>query len=77
MEKKQISKEWVTVAVVSQLYEALMLQSVLEENGIAVFLKDEITAQTYANPISGVKVQVPDLDAQRAYELLLDGGYLS
>ena len=47
-----------------------MLKSILEEDGIFVFLKGEITAGSYTNPIGGIELQVPDADAGRARELL-------
>lgn len=68
--EKQVSTEWVTVAVASRSQEAYMLKSVLEEEGISVFLKGEITAGSYVNPMGGIELQVPDVDADRATKLL-------
>lgn len=76
MEETKRSTDWVTVACVNQRQEAYMMKSLLEAEGMLVFLKDELTVGTYMNAIGGVKVQVPEPEARVAYELLVDGGYL-
>ena len=63
----------VTVAQVYELEEALLLRSVLEAEGIEVFLPNEYTMQNtphflYAN--EGIRVQVRPEDEARAREIL-------
>lgn len=77
MSEKKISRDWVTVADTLQAQEAYMLKSILEEEGIPVFLKDELTSMSYTNAMGGMKVQVPDTEAERACELLREAGILS
>lgn len=76
MEQTKRSTDWVTVACANQRQEAYMMKSLLEAEGMLVFLKDELTVGTYMNAIGGVKVQVPEPEARAAYELLVNGGYL-
>lgn len=75
--KEQEVVEWTTVAVVNRLYEAMMIKSVLEEDGLLVFLKGENTAQTYVDAIGGFQVQVPANDAEYAYGLLIEGEFIN
>lgn len=77
MRDESIKTKWVTIAVAYQLQEAFMLKAILEDNGFLVFLKDESMAQVYTNAVGGFKIQVPDVEAEKAYKLLLDGGYIS
>lgn len=63
----------VTVARVNEFQEALLLRSVLEADGIEVFLPDEFVMQNtphllFAN--DGVRVQVKPEDEARAREIL-------
>ena len=63
----------VTVARVYEFEEALLLRSVLEADGLEVFLPDEFTAQNtphflYAN--EGIRVQVRSEDEARARAIL-------
>jgi len=63
----------VTVARVPEFQEALLLKSVLEADGLEVFLPDEFTAQNtphllFAN--DGVRVQVLAADEARARAIL-------
>lgn len=62
----------ITVATFSKPEEAHLLRSQLESAGIAAFVKDEITVQTYwlySNAIGGVRVQIDeaDMEAARAF----------
>lgn len=75
--KRQPQPELITVAIVNQLFEAQMIQSMLEQEGITVFLQDTITAQTYSNAMGGVKIQVPNSQAEEAHKILVDGKYIS
>lgn len=69
--------KWTTIACIDRLQEAYILKSILEEEGIPVFLKDEMTARSYMNPMGTIDLQVPDTDAKRAYDLLVEGGHIS
>ncbi len=56
-----------------------MAQSLLEADGIVTFLKDELMVQVYSfysTALGGVKLMVHESDAQRAHELLTEGGYI-
>jgi len=56
-----------------------MAKSLLESEGINVFLKDELSTQVnphYSNTFDGVKLQVIDSEAERALQLLIDAGYV-
>lgn len=48
--------------------------SYLEENGIECFLKDEVFGEMH--PGISVKLQVGEEDAEKAIELLMEGGFL-
>jgi hypothetical protein len=63
----------VTVARVYEFEQALLLRSVLEADGMEVFLPDEFVMQNtphllYAN--EGIRVQVKPEDEARAREIL-------
>ncbi|MBN2894097.1 MAG: DUF2007 domain-containing protein [Bacteroidales bacterium] len=67
---------WITILTYTYPHEAHLAKSVLEAEGIPVFIKDELTAQVYnfySTAIGGVKLQVPESDFQSAYELLKAG----
>lgn len=70
---------WITILTFTYPHEAHLPKSVLEAEGIPVFLKDELTSQVhnfYSNAIGGVKLQVPEAELEKAYELLKDGGLI-
>jgi len=67
----------VTVAVVYQLYEAHMLKTLLEEEGIQVFLRNEAIAQIYANVVGGIDIQVPDENVEKTRNWLVENNYAS
>ena len=67
----------ITVAVVGQYYEAHLLKTLLEEEGIQVFLRNEAIAQVYANMLGGIDIQVPDVDAEKATNWIIENGYTS
>jgi len=69
--------ELITVAVVYQLYEAYMLKTLLEEEGIQVFLRNEAIAQIYANVVGGIDIQVPAVDVEKTRNWLVENGYAS
>jgi len=72
----QQTNELATITSVSQHYEAYMLKALLEEEGITVFLQDELFAQLYTNALGGIKIQVPSMDADRARKVLMDNGHV-
>jgi hypothetical protein len=63
-----------TIAQCSSIDEALVLRSVLAGSGIAAFLPDELTANTYPPVLfanaRGFRVQVEDEDAEPARRVL-------
>jgi hypothetical protein len=61
-----------TIATCSNLAEAELLKSLLEDSGIAAFLPEEITANAAPQLLfgSGVRVQVGDEDAAVARQVL-------
>jgi diphthamide synthase subunit DPH2 len=75
MNNEETNIKLVTVAVANQPHEASMLKAILEEAGITVFLQNEMLAQLYANVVGGITIQVPDTDAEKARNLLIEGGY--
>ncbi len=57
--------------------EAQLIRSRLEAAGLRAFVQDELSALSmdgYALAAGGIKVQVPDVDAELALELIRDGG---
>lgn len=67
----------VTVFTAFNSAEAQLVRSRLEAAGLRVFVTDELSAlsiEGYALAAGGIKVQVPDVDAEEALELIRDGG---
>lgn len=67
----------VTVFTAFNSAEAQLVRSRLEAAGLRVFVTDELSAlsiEGYALAAGGIKVQVPDVDAEAALELVRDGG---
>jgi hypothetical protein len=67
----------VTVFTAFNSAEAQLIRSRLEAAGLHVFVTDELSAlsiEGYALAAGGIKVQVPDVDAEAALELIRDGG---
>jgi len=63
--------ELVTVGIYSHAYEADLAVSRLESEGIMAFTADEFMVnRLYSSAISGVRLQVPAVDAERAREIL-------
>jgi hypothetical protein len=63
----------ITVASTSHTYEAHLIKSKLESEGIPAFIKDEhvVTANwLYSLAVGGVKIQVAQRDVERAKEIL-------
>ena len=70
------------VTVVSFVYphELGIPQSLLESEGIECFVRDEFTVTVhpfYSNAIGGIKLQVRENDAQRAMDILIEGGFIN
>lgn len=74
MSKQLTDTALITVTSVAQQYEAHMLKILLEEEGINVFLQDEVFAQLYAGALGGIKIQVAAADAEKARKLLVESG---
>ena len=69
--------ELVTVFTAFNSAEAQLIRSRLEAAGLFAVVKDELSAlsmEGYALAAGGIKVQVPDVDAEAALELVRDGG---
>jgi len=67
----------VTVFTAFNSAEAQLVRSRLEAAGLRAFVTDELSAlsiEGYALAAGGIKVQVPDVDAELALELVRDGG---
>lgn len=69
---------WTTIRTFEFPYEAIVIRSLLESEGIECSLKDELTAQVnpfYSNAIGGVKLQVKESDLTDALIVLKLAGY--
>lgn len=67
----------VTVFTAFNSAEAQLIRSRLEAAGLRAFVRDELSALSmdgYALAAGGISVQVPDVDAEAALELIRDGG---
>ncbi|MEQ2005895.1 MAG: DUF2007 domain-containing protein [Limisphaerales bacterium] len=67
----------VTVFTAFNPAEAQLIRSRLEAAGLRAFVQDELSALSmdgYALAAGGIKVQVPDVDAELALELIQDRG---
>ncbi len=61
----------VTIASFERSTEAHMAKTMLEEQGIEVFVGDDNLVNWYlSSAVGGVKIQVPELQAERATKLL-------
>lgn len=70
---------FVTVATFTWPTDAVVPRGLLEGEGIEVRMKDEMTVQVhnfYSQALGGVKLQVPEVEAERAREILREGGFL-
>ena len=69
--------ELVTIFTAFNPAEAQLVRSRLEAAGLLVFVAGELAALSidgYALAVGGIRVQVPDVDAELALELIRDGG---
>lgn len=67
----------VTVFTAFNSAEAQLIRSRLEAAGLRAFVRDELSALSmdgYALAAGGISVQVPDVDAEAALELIRDVG---
>ncbi|PAW85616.1 MAG: hypothetical protein B9S33_09470 [Pedosphaera sp. Tous-C6FEB] len=67
----------VTVFTAFNPAEAQLIRSRLEAAGLLVFVADELAALSldgYALAAGGIRVQVPEVDAAAALELIHDAG---
>ena len=72
--------QFVTIRTFTYAMDLAVIRGKLESEGIECFAQDEMMAQTnplYSNAIGGIKLQVRRSDAERATEVLKEGGYLS
>lgn len=69
--------ELVTVKSSKDFGSLSIAKTFLESNGIVVVFKDEYMSQLYAQTdvVGGTKLQVAEQDAERAIELLIEGGF--
>ncbi|MCA9005202.1 MAG: DUF2007 domain-containing protein [Planctomycetaceae bacterium] len=70
-----MSHEFITVATLSSPVEASLVQNQLEAAGIRSFMSDEVAvgmAWYLGNAIGGIKVQVAESDAPRAFDVVND-----
>ena len=73
------NEKFVTVLTVTFPHEVAVIRGRLEAEGIACFVKDELTVQVnpfYSNAIGGVKLQVLESDLNQAVEILKETGYI-
>lgn len=71
--------ELVTVYTTTYPHEAHIVKSILEAEGIEIFIKDELTTQVHnflSNAIGGTKLQVYEKDLQKTTDLLIEKGYI-
>ncbi|MFM8471570.1 MAG: putative signal transducing protein [Limisphaerales bacterium] len=67
----------VTVFTAFNSAEAQLIRSRLEAAKLRAFVHDELSALSmdgYALAVGGIKVQVPETEAEEALELVRDGG---
>ena len=69
--------KYVTILTVNYINELMVVQSLLEAEGIEYFIKDEYTVQTdpfLSNVVGGIKLQVKESDVEKAAEILKELG---
>ncbi len=72
-EEDEVERQWVTIRRYRDLSEAIVARSMLEANGITVYLKDENLVRLewqVSNGIGGIRLQVDAEDTAQAEELL-------
>jgi hypothetical protein len=71
---------YITIKTATYPTELYLSQTLLENEGIRTYLKDELTVQVdplISNALGGVKLQVPEEDAFKAIEILKQAGHLN
>lgn len=71
--------EWTKIEEFIYAQDAYLAKALLESEGIEVFLKDEVSSQVFSlfsNIIGGIKLLVPENEAERAFQILKEGGYI-
>jgi len=72
-------EEWIKIQEFSYAQDAYMAKALLESEEIHVFLKDEVSSQVFSlfsNIIGGIKLLVPTEEAESAFHILKEGGYI-
>jgi len=72
--------EFITLISFSYPSELIAPRGLLESEGIACFVKDELTVQIhnfYSNAIGGIRLEVKKTDYERAKKILIETGYLN
>lgn len=70
-------KDLVTIKTYIYPYSLAIVKSLLDDEGIYYFIKDELVVQTnplYSNAVGGIKLQVRSEDADRVTVLLKESG---
>ncbi|NOR46122.1 MAG: hypothetical protein GQ534_11105 [Candidatus Delongbacteria bacterium] len=71
---------WKTILTFTYPHEAHPVKALLDSHDISTFLRDEMTVQAhnfYSNAVCGVKLQVPEIDFDKAKNLLIKAGFIS
>ena len=77
MKNEETNNELTTLIIVNQQINAHFIKSFLEEAGMRVFLQNELSAQLYGgNTVGGIRIQVPNTEAEKALDLLKEAGYV-
>ena len=66
----------VTVMTFRSLQAAHMAAAHLEEEGVEVFLADEMISQIYSNITGGIRLQVSDANFKKSQDILKNAGVL-
>jgi len=72
-------QEFETIATFTLPSELIVAKTKLESEGIECRVLDELTVQSYnflSNAVGGVKLQVPKSEFDKAYSILLHGGFI-
>ena len=70
---------WVTIQTFMYPHEASLTKAKLESAGIECFIQDELTTQVvsaFSNALGGAKLQVPKDQAEKARNILIEGGFI-
>ena len=72
-----MQNELITIQVFAFQPDLFLAKSFLESEGIECFVKDEMISQVlqFASALGGCKLQVREEDAEKAIQLLIEGGF--